>query len=321
VSGTPGAAALEAIARRFAAHPGLRAKAALAAVTQVFGPTDWLAGPGDDAAALAGAEGFQLVAGEAVWPPFVATDPFGAGVASVVANVNDIAAMGGTVTALVDTVTGPRATIAEALRGIRHACGLYGVAVAGGHLSEWDGPPSLSVFALGRAVRVLSVRNVAPGQALLAAYLLEGRLRQDFPYFSSIAAAGGRLAGAVAVLPALAAQGRAAAAKDVSMAGTLGSLAMLLEATGAGAEVDLAAIPCPPGVGLADWLFAFPTAGFLVTCAPSDAPACRAAFAAAGLASAAAGEIVAGGRLTVRLGGEARTLIDLRTTAVTGLGS
>ena len=161
LSGDPATGELAEIARRFAGHPGLHAKAALRVLTEIFGPTDWIGGPGDDAAAIPSPGGFLLAAAEAVWPPFVQADPFAAGIASVVANVNDIAAMGGRVTALVDTAVGPEPTLHEVLRGLRFACGLYGVRVVGGHLSVWDGPPSLSVFALGQATRLLSARNVA----------------------------------------------------------------------------------------------------------------------------------------------------------------
>src|SRR4029077_17969830 len=109
--------ALESIAARFASHHGLVAKAALRMIPGILGPTDWVRGPGDDTAAIASAGGFLLAAGEGMFPPFVAADPYGAGVASVVANVNDVAAMGGRVVALDNTAIGPEAGPKEALRG------------------------------------------------------------------------------------------------------------------------------------------------------------------------------------------------------------
>ena len=42
------------------------------------------------------------------------------------------------------------------------------------------------------------------------------------------------------------------------MAGLAGTLAMLAEASGCGAELDVAVVPRPAGVGLADWLTCFP---------------------------------------------------------------
>ena len=59
-------------------------------------------------------------------------------------------------------------------------------------------------------------------------------------------------------LPALAASGACVAAKDVSMAGLIGSLAMLLVWSGLGATVDLAPLPRPSGVAVDAWLTCFP---------------------------------------------------------------
>jgi hypothetical protein len=88
----------------FRSHPGLLGKAQIAMVTDILGPTDWDRGPGDDAAVLPQRDGQTLVAGEAMWPPFVERDPYGAGIAAVLANVNDVAAMGGRPEAVVDTI-------------------------------------------------------------------------------------------------------------------------------------------------------------------------------------------------------------------------
>src|SRR5690606_18264866 len=64
---------------------------------------------------------------------------------------------------------------------------------------------------------------------------------------------------------------RPAAAEDVSMAGLVGTLGMLAEARGTGADLDIAAVPAPGGAALADWLTCFP--GFAVVAAdrPSEA--------------------------------------------------
>ena len=59
-------------------------------------------------------------------------------------------------------------------------------------------------------------------------------MRTDFPFFRSFDERGSRLAGDVRVLAAVASSGACVAAKDVSMAGLVGSLAMLLEWAGWG---------------------------------------------------------------------------------------
>ena len=72
-------------------------------------------------------------------------------------------------------------------------------------------------------------------------------MRTDFPFFRSFDERGDRMAGDVRVLPALAASGACVAAKDVSMAGLVGSLAMLLEWSRLGVTLDLDALPRPAG--------------------------------------------------------------------------
>ena len=92
-------------------------------------------------------------------------------------------------------------------------------------------------------------------------------MRSDFLFFASFEERGAALAGDVRVLSEVARTGAAEAARDVSMAGLLGSLGMLLECGRLGASVDLDVVPRPAGVDLADWLLCFPCFAFLL-CAP-----------------------------------------------------
>lgn len=306
-------------------HPGLRAKAGLGLVTDVLGPTDWITGPGDDAAAImqpaTGHERFLLAAGEAIFPPFVRADPFAAGVGAVVANVNDIAAMGGRPAGIVDTIIAPEPVARRILEGLRSAAGRYGVPVVGGHLSiRDDADPSLSAFAFGHARRLLSATSVTDGQTLLLACCLDGEMREDFPFFSSFDERAERLVGDIGLLAGLAEAGHCLAAKDVSMAGLLGSLAMLLEPSGCGATVDLDKVPRPAGVPVTRWLQAFPLFSFLLCAPASEVPACREAFSERGLACEAVGRIDGTGRLRVMAGTRGIPVLDLARDRVTGLG-
>jgi selenophosphate synthetase-related protein len=302
-------------------HRGLRAKAAISVVADVFGGGDWWEGPGDDGAVVPlGDADHLVVGGEAMWPPFVAADPFGAGIAAVLANVNDLAAMGAEPLALVDTVVAPEDVARRALEGMRYASQLYGVPVVGGHLTIADGPPAVSAFGLGRAGKeVLSARRAQPGQALVLAACTEGTMRADFPFFSSFEARGDRLAGDVRLLARLAADGVAVAAKDVSMAGLLGSLAMLLECNGLGVTVDLQALPRPPAVSLPQWAVSFPCFAFLLCISPGREDECLEAFRTRGLAAAVAGTLDGSGLLRARLDGEPTTVVDVASEPVTGL--
>ncbi|HVL04361.1 MAG TPA: AIR synthase related protein [Acidimicrobiales bacterium] len=298
------------------ANPGLRNKAPIALVREVLGAGDWLAGPGDDGAVI---DGSLVVGGEAILPAFVAADPFGAGVAAVLANVNDLAAMGAVPLAIVDTVVAADDVARLALEGMRYASGLYDVPIVGGHLTRHDGPPALSAFGLGRAQQVLSVRNAAAGQSLMLACVTEGAMRQDFPFFASFDERGERLAGDVRTLATVAGAGSCVAAKDVSMAGIVGSLAMLLECNRLGVTVDLDAVPVPAGVELSQWLTAFPCFAFLLCVPAGGEDDCARPFLERGIHAAVIGTVDGSAEVAVAGGGRREVVVDLASEAVTGL--
>ena len=314
----PESSSLDRLVDAVRTHGGLRAKRAIGAVGRVLGAADPLSGPGDDGAAVEmSSAGSVIVCGEALLPGFVASDPRGAGIAAVLANVNDLAAMGAVPRGIVNTVVATAPVAAEALGGMAEAAALYDVPIVGGHLTEHQGEPALSAFAVGDADRVLSANRARAGQHLVFACCLDGRMRTDFDFFTTLESQGPRLAADVRLLARAAREGLASAAKDVSMAGAIGSLAMLLEPGRLGAEVDLDALPAPEGVALDHWLVCFPTYAFwLATGRPDD---CVDLFRSAGLAAGVAGTVTDGGVLALRQGTESRDVIDLRREPVTGL--
>ena len=81
--------------RSSAVAPALRAKREIGLVSDVLGGGSWVHGPGDDGAVCRHRRAASvIVCGEALLPAFVAADPYGAGIAAVLTNVNDLAAMG-----------------------------------------------------------------------------------------------------------------------------------------------------------------------------------------------------------------------------------
>jgi selenophosphate synthetase-related protein len=227
--------------------------------------------------------------------------------------------MGARPVALLDTVVGPPELTREILRGMRWAAERYAVPIVGGHLTRTDGPPALSAFGVGRAERVLSATAAAPGQVLVLGCCLEGAMRPDFLFFPSFEERGERLAGDVRLLAELAATGTAVAAKDVSMAGLVGSLAMLLEPGRLGVRVDLDVLPVPDGVPLADWLSCFPAYAFLLTCPARRVGACLSGFSRRGLSAEPIGVLDDTGRITLARDGEETTVFDLSREGVTNL--
>jgi uncharacterized protein len=300
-------------------HGGFTNKLPISTVRQYIDTSDPVHGPGDDGA-IVEVDGRHIVAcGEALAPSFVAADPYGAGIAAVLANVNDVAAMGGVPLGLVNTVVGPKPMLEEVMRGMRDAAEMYDVPIIGGHLTERAGDTSVSAFAVGHAKGVLSMAHVRPGQVVVFACFLDGVMRADFPFFTSIPQQTHRFAADVRVMAAVAASGAAVSAKDVSMAGALGSLAMLLEFRKFGADIDLTLLPLPADTDFLRWLICFPSYAFWLTCEPDRADECIAQFRAADLNCVAVGHVTDNSSVMLRAGTACHELINLDREAVTGL--
>src|SRR5512138_2900846 len=110
---------LQQLAEAVRAAPGLQGKRAVRLIERLAAGID-----GDDAALVPHGDEQLVICGEAMSPPFVQADPFGAGAAAVVTNVSDVRAMTGRPLALVDMLVSPDAAHAEqVLDGIAWAAG------------------------------------------------------------------------------------------------------------------------------------------------------------------------------------------------------
>ena len=247
---------------------------------------------GDDCAAIPDADGWLLFAIEGLLNEFVEKEPWFAGYCGVMVNVSDVYAMGGRPTAVVDAIwTRGRERAAPILQGMTAASRAYGVPIVGGHTNSRNSQDQLSVAVLGRARRLLTSFDAHPGDILVAAIDLRGRYREPYPYWdASTSKPGEQLRADLELLPKLAETGLCAAAKDISMAGVIGTAMMLLESSGVGAAIDVRAVPSPAGVPAPRWLVStFPSYGFVLAVPPASVDAVLKAFADRGLAAAAIG--------------------------------
>jgi AIR synthase-related protein len=317
---------LPALLETLRATPAMAAKQAIqhpaAALRCTASDRDGLyALPGDDTAAIRCGDQYQLLAIEGMLPAFVEQAPWFAGWSAVMANVSDITAMGGRATAVVNAYWHHHPAASEQLlAGMRAACEAYGLILAGGHTSLAPGnSPALAVAITGWARSLLSTLHVRPGQIIAMAVDLDGQWHGDAPYwkaFENVPAQ--RLRDKLEVIPRLAEAGLLMAAKDISNAGILGTLLMLLEPNHCGAQLDLDAVPRPAGCSLERWLQVFPSYGFLLTLEPRDLDTVAAAFAFEGLHCEAIGLIDASARLQVCQGSEHATFWDLAEQPFTG---
>jgi uncharacterized protein len=268
---------------------------------------------GDDCAALPDGDGYLLFAIEGMVSDFVRAMPWFAGYSSVMANVSDIYAMGGRPLAVVDALWSNGIEAAhEVLAGMAAASVTYGVPIVGGHTNARSDQAHLAVSILGRAKALLSSFNARPGDRLLMAVDLRGRFEEPYPFWNaSVGAPAARLRADLELLPQLAESGLCDAAKDISMAGTLGTALMLLECSQVGARIDLDAIPKPADVPLARWVTAFPSFGYLLAVREEHVARVQAQFAARSLACAAIGTVDASRRCVVHRGDDAAVLWDI----------
>jgi len=261
---------------------------------------------GDDAAAIKSGDGYLLLAAEGVYQPLLDSNPYLAGRTSVLTNVNDIYAMGGRPVALVDVLfSKDEVSAGEVLRGIRDNAERYGVPVVGGHTTLDAESGSLSVFILGKAERLLSGFGACPGDDILLAADLEGKFYPAFNFWdSSSGLAEDGLRRQLEILPQLAEGGLADAARDVSMAGLIGSTLMLLEGSKAGAEIHLDRIPAPEDVPLQKWLLTFPSYGFVISSRPGKTQYIKERFRDGGLICESIGRVIDDSRVFFTDGGE-----------------
>jgi len=263
---------------------------------------------GDDGAPVPGSD--LIAACDAIIPALVERDPQWAGWCGVLVNVNDLAAMGAVPVGLLDAVAGRDVAAVEAvLSGLRQAATAYGVPVLGGH-TQFGVPAALSVTALGRAAEPVRGGGGRPGQRVRLTADLGGQWRPGYTGRQWDSTTSRRTPELQEMLGAVAAA-RPAAAKDVSMAGVVGTLGMLAEASGCGAVLDVAAVPRPAGATVGDWLTCFPGFAMLTTGGPP--------LPAGPATGAECGELVAGAGVTLRWpDGETTEAID---GPVTGLGA
>ncbi len=270
---------------------------------------------GDDCAAIPDGDGYLLLAIEGFVEDFVQRSPWFAGYCGVMVNVSDIYAMGGRPVAVVDALwSRGMEPGAEILAGLAAAARRYGVPLVGGHSNNRAAGGQLAVAILGRATRLLSSFAAKAGEQLVMAVDLRGHYEEPFPYWNASSdAPAPRLREDLEVLAVLAESGLCAAAKDISMAGVLGTLLMMLECSRVGARISAGSIPrpaCADDDALFRWLTAFPSYGFVLSVAPAHVAQVMQRFAARDLTAAVIGEVTAAPQAVLSHDGDSALLWD-----------
>jgi putative methanogenesis marker protein 2 len=307
---------LTEIVQELRSYRGVTRKADVSAVAK-----DLLTGPegsviatyAEDAAAIELNGQVLLLAADGIMEDLVRKDPYWAGYCSVLVNVNDIAAMGGAPLALVDVIScGDRDIRAEIVRGMKAASEKTGVPIVGGHLHPDTSYCAVDVAVLGETDRshLILSSGAAPDEEIIFVMDLEGRFTPEIPYSWDTTSDKDPVDVRRGLLSMHEIAPKVTAGKDISNPGAIGTLGMLLEASGCGGSVDIAAIPKPGGVDLLQWLKAYQGCGFVLTAMPAKVHEIVAELGRRGLAAAQCGTVDGSTRLSVRMGDESEVVFD-----------
>ncbi|MET3805774.1 putative N-acetyltransferase (TIGR04045 family) [Nakamurella sp. UYEF19] len=220
---------------------------------------------GDDGAVVPGSD--VIAACDAILPSMVERDPEWAGWCSVLVNINDLSAMGARAVGLLDAIGARDASFAtRILHGIRRGSQAWGVPVLGGH-TQLGVPASLSVTAVGRTDAPVPAGGGSIGDSLWLSTDLGGGWRPGY-HGRQWDSTSHRSAQELRSMATLVARTGPTGAKDVSMAGLVGTTGMLAEAAGCGAVIDVDRVPMPDDVAAGDWFTCFPGFSMVMTAAP-----------------------------------------------------
>lgn len=267
---------------------------------------------GDDAAVIKNGSEYLLLAAEEISRDLLKSDPWWAGFCAVLTNVNDIYSMGGVPLALVNTVSFTAAEQGEKiLQGMAAACEKYGVPMVGGHFTPENDCATLSAAVLGKAQRVLTSFDAQNGDQLIVAVELEGRQYKDFPNWDCISdKTAAEIKEKLEPMLVVAEKSLAHGAKDISNAGIIGTVCMLLETSEKGAKISIEKIPVPESIDLRQWLKMYPSYGFILSVPPENEKEVTGLFSEKKYAVASVGTVNDSSKVVLRYRGKENDFVD-----------
>ncbi|VUT23536.1 MAG: methanogenesis marker 2 protein [Candidatus Methanolliviera sp. GoM_oil] len=279
---------------------------------------------GEDAAVLDFGDDIILMSADGIWEKMIDADPYWAGYCSILVNIHDICAMGGTPLAMVNILAmKSKEFCMEALKGMQDAIKKFKVPIVGGHLHPNTSYNSLGITIVGRAEKdsVIYSHTANVGEDVVVGVDLNGRIYPtcSLCWDSVTLKDGETLKRQMESMRILGRRKLVTAGKDLSNPGMLGTLGMLLEVSGVGAIVDINDIPIPDGLEMEQWLKMYPGMGFVVTCKKKDTAEVITVFKDHLLDAKRIGEIIEGRKLIVQDGEETEILFDIEKDGITGI--
>ncbi|MDD1696476.1 MAG: methanogenesis marker 2 protein [Methanoregula sp.] len=274
---------------------------------------------GEDAAVIEHNGEALLLAADGIWSRLMEADPYWAGYCSVLVNIHDIAAMGGHPIAMVDIFSIAKSTVQElVVKGMHDASAQFGVPIVGGHLHP-DAPYSvIDVSILGSAAldSIIYSHTAEAGDSVVAAIDLTGRVHPScsLNWDSVTMKSASEVRAQIAVMEKIAQRHLVTAGKDISNPGLIGTLGMLLEVSGKGAEIDLGLIPRPNlsanNMTFEQWVRMYPGMGFILTAKKENVKDLVGLFAGVGMTARAIGSVNTSRDLRITYDGQETQVFD-----------
>lgn len=278
-----------------------------------------LASFGEDAAVIEHHGEALLLAADGIWSKLMEADPYWAGYCSVLVNIHDIAAMGGHPVAMVDIFSIANVAIRDqVVKGMHDASEQFGVPIVGGHLHP-DAPYSVidvSILGCARLDSLIYSHTAQEGDVVVMAIDLTGRVHPScmLNWDSVTMKSASEVRAQIALMKQIGRRHLVTAGKDISNPGIIGTLGMLLEVSGKGAEIDLGKIPKPDlaanNMSFEQWVKMYPGMGFVLTAKRENLPELIRLFAEVGMTAKEIGTVNSSKELRIRYDGRETQVFD-----------
>lgn len=311
----------EAIAKVVREYEGVRRKHAIGDMVKALriDAPHVLASFGEDAAVIEHHGEALLLAADGIWSKLMEADPYWAGYCSVLVNIHDIAAMGGHPVAMVDIFSIANVAIRDqVVKGMHDASEQFGVPIVGGHLHP-DAPYSVidvSILGCARIDSLIYSHTAQEGDVVVMAIDLTGRVHPScmLNWDSVTMKSASEVRAQIALMKQIGRKHLVTAGKDISNPGIIGTLGMLLEVSGKGAEIDLGKIPKPDlaanNMTFEQWVKMYPGMGFILTAKRENLAELVRLFAEVGMTAKEIGTVDATKELRIRYDGQETQVFD-----------
>lgn len=273
---------------------------------------------GEDSAVIeTDSENSVLLTTDAIVEDLCLNHPRAAGFNAVLANVMDIYAAGGTPTSFAVALSYSDPAIGEALLdGLIAGSHRFRVPIVRGHTN----PRSSSTYVVGsttgtvKSKDLLTAGGAMEGDVLVLIFDRTGRRGDSYKlgWDSVTNRTSNDVVVRLSVMNSLANEHILTASKDVSVAGVIGTAAMMLEYSGRGGVLDLDTITAskPSEIDFEDWIRMYISLGFLVAAPKENLELLQEIVAKHGLSSTTIGSVDDSNEVKLRLMGEERVLFD-----------